>query len=296
MKFLHKIFKWKPKHIISAILGIAIYSLAVNLFVVPNHLYSGGVLGISQLLRSVAITVFNLDIKYDFAPIIYYVINIPLFIIAYRHISKTFFSRTLLCVTIQALLMAIIPIPEKPIVDDVLTCVLIGGILDGIGMGILLSAGASSGGTDIIGVLLSSKFKSLSVGKIGLGINLVIYTISGILYGVPIMIYSMVLSTFGNIALDQTHKQNISSFAVIFTKTHPKKMIEFISNELYRDATYVKATGGYTETPTYITYVALSKYELERLTRHLDEFDEKAFLIKQDGIGVTGEFLKHLEN
>ncbi len=296
MNLIKKMFGWKLKHFLSAILGIVIFSFAVNFFVTPSHLYSGGVLGLSQLIRSIILTTFNLEPNIDIAPAIYYIINIPLFYIAYKKIGKTFFFRTLLCVTIQTILMAIIPIPDKPIVDDTLTNVIIGGMLDGLGMGILLSAGASSGGTDIIGIALTQKYKNASVGRIGLAINGLIYIVSGIMYGLPIMVYSIVLSAIGNFTLDQTHKQNISSLAIIFTKEHPKKMIEYINNRLYRDATYTEATGGYTETTTYITYVALSKYELERLIRHLKEFDKQAFLIKQDGIGVTGDFNKHLDN
>ena len=296
MKFLQDAFKWKPISLLMVLIGIGVFSCAVNLFVVPNHLYSGGILGLSQLLRSLIQMIFNLDTKFDFSFLIYYLLNLPLFILAYKRISRTFFYRTLLCVTIQSIFMALIPIPSKPLVDDTLTCVIIGGILDGFGMGIILSAGASSGGTDIIGLAVSAKHSGASVGKIGLGINVIIYAISGALWGLPIMIYSIVLSAIGNVTLDQTHLQNISSYATIFTKVHPKELIHFINTELQRDATYVKAVGGYTETPTYITYVALSKYELERLTRHLKDFDEKAFLIKQNGIGVKGEFLKHLDS
>lgn len=296
MKYIDKIFKWNLEGFFKTIIGTLIFSVAINLFIVPNNLYSGGVLGISQLLRSMIVSIFKIVAPFDISSLFYYLINIPLFIIAYKNISKTFFSRTLLCVTVQFIALALIPIPDKPLVDNLLTNVLIGGILDGLGMGLILSAGASSGGTDIIGVALSSKKGTLSVGKIGMFINTIIYVISGILYGVETMIYSIIFSVFGTLMLDHTHEQNISSTAIIFTKKHPKEMIKYISEELSRDATYFEAIGGYTDTKTYITYVALSKYELSRLTRHMKDFDDKAFLIKQDGVGVHGEFEKHIIN
>ena len=92
-----------------AILGSFIFCFAINFFVVPNHLYTGGILGISQIIRSFIIDVFRIDISFDFSGIIYYIINIPLFIIAYKSIGKTFFFITLFAVSIQSIMLSLIP-------------------------------------------------------------------------------------------------------------------------------------------------------------------------------------------
>ncbi len=294
--FLNKTFKWNLKDLIKAITGALIYALAINLFIVPNSLYNGGILGISQLLRTVITTTFNLDLVIDISGIINFLINIPLLFIAYKTISKTFFGRTVICVCFTTLFLTVIPIPNKPLIADLLTNVLIGGILCGIGSGKLLSSHGSGGGTDIIGIALSMRNRKLSVGKIGGTINLFIYAICGILYGIPTMIYSIIYAVIGSLVVDNTHEQNIISYVMIFTKKEPEKIVEYIKKELNRDATVWEGTGAYDKTKTYICYSALSKYESQRLERNIKYLDKDAFLIKNEGIGVDGKFDKHLVN
>ena len=288
-----KIFNWGYYKFYKCIIGILLSSLAVNLFIVPNHLYTGGILGLSQLLRNLIINITDLSLPFDISSIIYYLLNIPLLFIAYKKISRIFLRRTLFAVTINSILLMAIPIPEKPLVDELLTNVLIGGIVAGIGYGMVLSTGASSGGTDIIGLVFSKKSKILSVGNIGLLFNASVYSLSGIIYGISIMIYSMIFSLFESLFIDRNHSQNIFTETFAFTKKNPEKIVEFIINTLQRDATYWEAKGGYTKTKTYIVYTVLSKYERMRLERHIKEFDEKAFLASVDGASIKGEFEKH---
>ena len=291
---IYDIFKWDLNDFFKAILGICLFSFAINIFIVPNDLYSGRVLGFAQVLRSLILMIFDFETEIDISGLINFCINVPLFIMAYKNISKSFFSRTLLCVLIQTVTLTIIPTPSKPIINDLLTSVLIGGIIDGIGCGLVLSAGSSTGGTDIIGVAVASKNRNLSVGKLGLAINIVIFAICGIMYGVEIMIYSIICSVVATLMIDNTHEQNICSTAIIFTKKKPTKIVEFVQKELNRDVTYWEAIGSYSNTKTYISYVALSKYELQRLERHLHTLDKNAFVVKSDGYAIKGEFEKVL--
>ena len=295
-KFLHKTFRWNLKDLVKAITGALIYALAINLFIVPNSLYNGGILGISQLLRTIITTTFNLDLNIDIAGIINFIINIPLLFIAYKVISKTFFGRTVICVCFTTIFLTLIPIPEKALIDDLLTNVLIGGILCGLGSGKLLSSHGSGGGTDIIGIALSMKNRNLSVGKIGGTINLFIYTVCGILYGIPTMIYSIIYAVIGSLVVDNTHEQNVVSYVMVFTKKMPDTITDFIQKELNRDATVWEGTGAYNKTKTYICYSALSKYEVQKLEREIKNLDKDAFMIKNEGIGVDGNFQKHLVN
>lgn len=294
--FLNKTFKWNLKDLIKAITGALIYALAINLFIVPNSLYNGGILGLSQLIRTLIIETFNLELSFDIAGIINFMFNIPLLFIAFKMISKTFFGRTVVCVCFTTLFLTIIPIPEKALINDLLTNVLIGGILCGLGSGKLLSSHGSGGGTDIIGIALSMKNRNLSVGKIGGTINMFIYAICGLLYGIPTMIYSIIYAVIGSLVVDNTHEQNIVSYVMIFTKQVPEVIADYIKNELNRDATIWEGTGAYDKTKTYICYSALSKYEVQRLERNLKYLDKNAFMIKNEGIGVDGNFEKHLVN
>ena len=277
-----------------AILGTLLFAIAINLFIVPNQLYNGGILGLSQLLRSLLVTLFDINLARDISGIINFILNVPLFFLAYKYISKTFFRRTLVCLLFQTIFLTIVPTPSKPILDELITCVIIGGIIGGFGGGMTLSASGSTGGTDIIGILLSMKSRRFSVGKIGLSINIIIYIICGLLFGVPIALYSIMYSVIYNMVVDNTHEQNICSYVMIFTKKMPKKIIEFIKDELDRDATFWEGIGGFNSSKTYICYSALSKYEVQRLERHLNELDKDAFMIKNEGISIDGNFKKYL--
>ena len=291
---IFKLFNWGWFKFTKCILGVFISSLAINLFIVPNNLYTGGILGLSQLIRTMLVSIFKINVNFDISSIIYYLINVPLFLIAYKRISKTFFIRTLFAVTINSLFLMIIPIPSEPLIKDLLVNVLIGGFLCGIGIGMTLSTGSSTGGTDIIGVLLSKRNKKFTVGNIGLIFNLIVYTICGIKYGIEIMVYSVLNAIFESIMIDKNHTQNICSEAFIFTKQKPDEMIKFINKELNRGATYWEAIGGYTNTKTYIVYTVLSKYERMRLGRHMKDFDENAFMVGDDGVEIKGLFDKYL--
>ncbi len=291
---LKDFYKWDREEFLKAIFGCFICALAINLFIVPNKLYNGGILGISQLIRSVLASYLGISFRFDISGLINLLINLPLFFMAYKLISKTFFRRTVVCVVFQTIFLSVIPIPSVSLIDDLLTSVLIGGILGGIGLGITLTASGSTGGTDIIGLLFSMKNNSLSVGKIGRGINIVIYTISGILYGIPVMIYSIIYAVISSVVVDQLHKQNICSYAMIFSKKKPDKLIDFIKDDLKRDSTYWEAYGGFDNSKTYIIYSAMSKYEIQRLERHLGELSPNAFMIKSDGVGIDGNFQKKL--
>lgn len=293
-KMLDKLFKWSIKDLIKAVLGCFLFAFAVNIFLVPNALYNGGILGIAQLIRSFLTSVLHLKFNVDISGIINFILNVPLFILAYKFISKTFFRRSLVCVIFQTIFLTVIPTPDKAIISDLLTCVLIGGMIAGYGSGITLSASGSGGGTDIIGILISMKNRNLSVGKIGGAINIVIYAICGLLYGLPTMIYSIIYTVIASIVVDNTHEQNICSYVIIFTKDNQDKIIEFIKNELARDATFWEGYGGYKHEKVHIVYSALSKYEMQRLERHLPEIDNDAFMITSEGIGISGNFKKSL--
>ncbi len=291
-KKMYEKLKWNFKELFTAIIGACIFSIAVNIFIMPNNLYNGGVLGISQLVSNLVNSIFKF--KINIVGMVNFLINLPLFIIAYRKISKTFFFRTIICVIFQTIFLTFIPIPEKRLVDEVITSVLIGGVLAGIGSGLVLSTSSTMGGTDIVSIAVSSKNRKLSVGMIGASINVVIFSICGILYGVKTMIYSIIYTVFGSMMVDKFHIQNISSTITIFTKKDPKKIVDFVLHELDRDVTTWEAIGTGTDSKTYICYVVLSKYEESVLESHIKELDKDAFMVRDDGVAVIGNFKKRL--
>jgi len=291
---LNKLFKWNEIEFIKATFGVFLFALALNIFIVPNNLYNSGIIGFSELIRTFLIQTFNLDFAFDISGIINLMINIPLLVIAYKKISRIFFFRTVYCVIILTLFLTIIPAPETLLVEELITSVLIGGILAGIGGGLVLSSASSIGGTDIIGIILTTKNRNLSVGRINLLINICIFVICGILGGIVVMIYSIIFTAVSAIVIDRMHDQNVCSTAIIFTKSEPFILVNYIKNNIGRDVTYWEAVGGYDNTKTYVCYVVLSRYELQILEKNIKNIDKNAFLVKNEDIGINGNFKKNL--
>ena len=290
--FLYRIFKWNLQDILKDTLGVFLFCLSINLFIEPTNLYSGGVFGLAQLINNLINYLFNISITST--SIIYLVLNIPLFILAYYKINKSFCFRTIYTIIIQTIILMLIPITESPIVNDLLTNVLIGGTLVGIGCALILSSTGSTGGTDIIGIVLTNKNPKISVGKFALAFNFVIFGISGICYGIVTMIYSIMYSIVENISLDKLHDQNVCSCAILFTKNKPTKILEFVNKDLNRGATWWKGVGDGTNTDTYITYLILSRYELHKLEKFIKVNNEDVFMVKNDYVGIDGNFNKRL--
>ena len=291
---MKKLFKWNYNEIIIATFGLFLYCLSIKLFIIPNNLYNGGIMGLSQVIRTLILKAISLEIGFDIASIIYYIINIPLFIIAYKKMGKNFVIRTIYCVSISTLFLIIIPDINNPLTDNLLTNILIGGCLCGFGTGLAFSVGASSGGTDIIGMVLTKKSNRITVGRFGLSFNVVVYSASALIGGIETMIYSILYSVFDSMVLDSMHDRNICSINIIFSKEHPKKIIDYIKDELERDATYFEAKGGYDNSMTYVTYTVLSKYEKSRLEHFIKDNKLNTFVVSEDRVSVLGNFEKKL--
>ena len=274
------------------IIGALLFCFGINTFISPLGLYNGGVVGISQIIRTIVVEYIPVLKNFEIAGVINFIINIPLLLIAYKSISKKFFIRTVVSVIAQTIFFTVIKIPTLPIIDDQLAACLIGGIITGAGIGITLKAGGSGGGIDILGVYFTQKYKNFSVGKLGIIINAIIYGICAILFELPTAIYSVIYTTFFSLIVDKIHYQNINTTAMIFTK---KKNIELgIMSEMARGVTCWKGEGAYTGEETKILVTVISKYEINQLKRIVLEKDPKAFIIFNEGLNVTGNFEKRL--
>ena len=277
------------------IVGMLLFSMGINFFIVPAQLYNGGVLGISQIIRTILTTYLSLSFGgTDIAGIINLILNIPLFVLAYCSIGRNFFWRTVICVISQTIFLSVLPIPATPFVKDALTASMMGGILAGTGIGVALRFGGSSGGMDIVGMFFTKKYKNFSVGKVSLTVNAIVYGICAVLFGIPTAIYSIIYSAVSMLMTDRAHTQNINTEVMIFSKKEPKAILDYIVTQFKRDATWWEAKGGYTEGKTYMVLTVLSKYESEHLKRALKEIDDKAFVVAKEGMHVVGKYEKHL--
>lgn len=278
-----------------AVVGMLIFAMGINFFIVPANLYNGGVMGISQIIRTLLIRKLHIfSGNTDIAGIINFLLNVPLFILAYLSIGKKFFVRTSVCVFSQTLFLSLLPIPDSPFVEDALTASIIGGIIGGLGIGIALRSGGSSGGMDIVGMYFTKHHKGLSVGRVSLAVNMLVYGICAVMFGIQTAIYSIIYSAVSMLMSDKTHTQNINTEVLVFTKENPQKILDYIVKEFERDATWWEAKGGYTESKTYIIITILSKYECAHLRKELKLIDEHAFVATKDGMHINGKYEKHL--
>lgn len=247
----------------------------------------------AQLIRSFLRDSLGINLQnIDMAGIIYYIINIPLFILAYRKLGKVFFYRTIVMSTIFTLMISAIPIPKTPLINDPLTAAIIGGALCGYGSGVLLRSGYSAGGPDILGLYLIKYGKNFSVGKINLIMNIIVFSICALLYNFETVVYSFILNFVISITIDKVHTQNILVQVTIITKLDG--IPELIIKHINRGVTSWKGAGGYTGAPMNIYVTMISKYEIDKLFSLVKALDSNAFIITTEGTRVSGKFEKRI--
>ncbi len=277
------------------ILGALIYSVGMNLFLRPLHLYSGGLMGFAQLIQDLMTRAgVNLH-NFNISGVLYYILNAPGLIIAAKKMRRRFILKTLLAVTAVTVLLSIIPIPNSPIMEDSLTNTIMAGLICGAGVGIMLWTGACDGGMSIIGMILINIRGKGSVGHINIATNAVLYTIMLFLFDVPTVIYSLIYSVFCSIAADKIHTQNIFTQVTIITKLEDTKPMEVeVMGRLHRGMTEIHAKGIFTGEPVRIFIIYLSKYEVGRLKAIVKSYDERAFIVEDEGVRIDGNFLKKI--
>ena len=277
--------------LVVAVIGELIAAAALNLFIVPLNLYTGGLMGVCQLLRTLAADYLGMNFgAYDVAGILYFLLNIPILLLAYKNLGRAFVAKTLICTVAFSLFYSLIPSPSVPIVDDYLTACLLGGILAGVGGGLVLTCGASGGGLDIVGLYLSKRGSQFTVGKFSLSFNAVLYTACLFLFSPEVAIYSVIYNFFTAMVLDRMHQQNVSIQALIFTKGDEDALARFIIENLGRSVTYWEGVGAYTGEDVHVLCVCLSKFEIEELVHAVHSMDPHAFVTTQEGTRIYGNF------
>jgi len=283
------------KNALLVIIGNLIYAIGVSTIITPLHLYSGGFTGISQLIRLLLVNVFGIESFFgiELLGVIYFIINIPAFIYAYKVMGRKFCIRTLISILMCSFFLSILPMPSTPILEDKLFAAIVGGLGAGVGPGLVLRAGSSQGGQDILGACLSKTHPNFKVGTIGIIISVAIYTICLFVYDVETVLYSIVFAVVVGLAIDKVHIQNIKMQAIIITKE--KEMINSILNEIHRGATLIDGKGAYTLSDSYVILTVISKFEERYLREEIEKVDPNAFVIITDNARVIGSFEKRFD-
>ena len=281
------------KKLILAITGTLLFAIGMNIFIVPLGLYSGGFVGVGQLIRTFLVSFLHLNVgNTDIAGIVYYIINIPLFILAYRKLGKSFFWSSIICVTSMMIFMTLVQSPSKPIIEDTLTAALIGGMICGAGTALTLINGGSGGGQDILGMYLAGIKPDFSVGKLGIMINILVFGCCALMYDISIVIYSLIYSVIYSVITDKLHSQNINTQVLIFT--HQEEAVVSFIHSMHHSATLWEGKGAYTKKDVSIVFTVISKYEANLLKKKLEQVEPDAFAIFGDNVSVLGNYEKHL--
>lgn len=286
--------KTRIYHEIRTLLAVFIFTFIYGIGVVwfleaaIEPLYTGGIPGISQLIRSIVLKYSNYDLGNIFLGAFVLLMNIPTMILGFIGVSKKFTIYSFISVLIQATMLGFIPRIDFQITDT-FTLAVLGGLLTGIGIGGSLRFGTSTGGLDIIAQYLSLR-KGMSVGYVSLLLNVLIALIGGFVYGSgAIVAYTVIRIIVTTLVTDKIHTSYNFLKVEIITKV-PEKMYDEILVKLYRGVTILKAEGAYSHDEKSFLVVVISAYELRNLKSLLKENDPKAFTIITPVKDIYGNF------
>ena len=277
---------------VGSLFGTFLFVVGINLIIVPHQLYSGTLTGVAQVIESIIVnnTSITMPTGFNLMGTVLLLLNIPLMILVLRITDKGFPAKSITNIVFMTMAMSFLPIPDSPLVYDPLTAAIVGGVIAGFGTGFTLRCGGSGGGSDLIGIYCAIKYPTFTVGRVVIIISIFVYGYSLIMYDINTVIYSAIFTTVYALALDHTHHQNIKTSAMIFT-VNPDA-IQAVLVQLERGATCWEGKGAYSGRHTHIFVTVISKFEAPRLRRIIKEADPQAFIIFNNKVDVSGNFIK----
>jgi uncharacterized membrane-anchored protein YitT (DUF2179 family) len=270
---------------ISASIVYAILSsVALNFFFQPGHIYSSGITGLAQIISTLSAELFHFNLAVS---IPYYVLNLPLFIVAWKFIGKRFTIFTFITVTLAALFIHIIP--EITLTKDPIINAIFGGAVNGVGIGYALKNGLSSGGMDIISLSLRKK-TGHSVGSISMSFNALIVIMAGFLFEWKYALYTICTIFVSGRVTDAVFTKQKKMQAMIVSK-NPEKVIPAIQKELHRGVTIIHgAEGAYKHESQTVLFTIITSFEIPHLRKIIDATDPKAFVSISENVRILGNF------
>ncbi|OXS52972.1 hypothetical protein B1A99_31985 [Cohnella sp. CIP 111063] len=249
------------------IVGAILVAVALEIFLVNNSIIDGGITGISIMssyLSALPIGVFL------------FILNLPFLILGYRTIGKTFALSTLLGVAVLSVSTYLLH-PYKPFTDDILLAAVFGGIFLGAGTGIVIRAGGSLDGTEIVAILLNRK-SPFSVGQVVMFINFFILSSAGFVYSWDRAMFSMIAYYIAFKVIDLTIEGFDESKSCWIISDQHKEIGDAITARLGRGVTYLHGEGGYTGDSKKVIFCVINRLEEAKLKTIVGEMDPAAFL------------------
>lgn len=273
------------KKLAIVLMGACLLAIGLNLFLIPANVYSGGFTGIAQLLSSIFSEYTTISIS---TGILLFILNIPVTILGWLKVGKRFTIYSFISVASTTIFLGIIPI--YPLSDDILLNAVFGGVFSSVGVGFTLKWGASTGGLDIIALLLSKKLDK-PIGTYIFALNSVIITVAGLLFDWEKALYTLVSLYVSGRVIDTIYTSNEKLTAMIVTNKG-EELQNAIRDRLVRGITSIPAKGSYTKQDKELLLIVITRYELFYLERIIKEVDPKAFTNIVQTAGIFGLFRK----
>ena len=262
-------------------IGCIIASLGVNLFLVNAQLLSGGATGVALILQYM----YNVP-----SGITVFLINIPLFFISYKMLNKKFTLYTAVgMVSLSISLIITKPLSSLVRVDDLLLYCIYGGVLCGLGYGLVFSRNGSTGGTDIITMVLRKKFSNLEIGKLSFGINCIIVFIGALIFGLPKALYTLISMFVQGVIVDKVINGFNSKKLLLILTEKEQDIIQYVIKDMNRGVTSLVAEGEYKHELKKMLYIAVTSGQMIRLKNKILRIDPKAFITIIDVSEVNGK-------
>ncbi|SBO17682.1 YitT family protein [Carnobacterium divergens] len=268
----------------AAILYGMLASIGINFFLVPAKVYSSGITGLAQLLSKILTDYIHLNLSISTLILL---LNLPLVFLSWKKLGSSFTCYSLISVIASSIFLKIVPV--MTITTNPLVAAIFGGGLCGMGVGICLRYGLSTGGVDIIAVVIQLA-TGRKVGQLGFLVNGIILIVAGFLYGWELALYSIIAIYVNAHMVDFFHTRQQKMTVTIITKKS-EELEEALTSKFIHGVTVIDhGYGLYTKEPVKMYITVVSKYELFYLEALVQEADSKAFVNVQQTTDLVGNF------
>lgn len=264
-------------------LGTALVAMGTYFFKFPNHFSTGGVTGIAVILSSIFPSVSS--------SLFASVINVAFLLLGFGVLNRGFGVRTVYCSLLFSGMLAglewLVPL-SSPLTDEKLLELFFGVILPALGSAILFNTQGSTGGTDILAMILK-KFTSLDIGMALLYVDVLIAGSTLILIDIETGLFSLLGLVLKSVLVDSVIESLNRKKSFILVTSCPEEVCDFITHTLHRSATFWKGEGAYSHQDKWVVLTALSRAQAVALRRHLKAIDPHAFMLITNSSEIFGK-------
>lgn len=273
------------KDFIAIVGGSICYAVAIGVFSAPNEIAPGGVTGIATLLNYLSLQHLPFELPIGVTTI---VMNLPLMIAAWKVLGRGLAIRSVWGIVLSSLFVDFVPTEWAYTKDPILVCIF-GGVVLGLGVGLILSRGGTTGGSEIISRLLEKKYPHMSVGSLILVVDAIVITLSAVVYGeIENAMYAVVFVFLGSQVIDWVVYGGRSGKMVMVLSKKQEEVTAAIMEKVDRGVTLLKAQGGYSGADQKMILCAVRSNEVFRLRQVVFDIDAEAFVMTLSTDEVRG--------